>query len=143
MQNNTRIVSWLLQLIAWDGILPAAVWTIPFLFTLAFPNNRGLIEITAIVVPISALLIRFHVGRTRIRTNYCGEWMRRLQTMALCVGILAFLLIDAFIVLSHLVPEQAEETTKFAAMFYLGFYIPLMAIALYPGTEPWEEIETD
>jgi hypothetical protein len=142
--------SWLLRLFAWDGALPAGVLLVPSLVGLVLPNNRGAIEITAVVLPIVAFFIRFRVGKHHIESNNCAAAMKILQLVVLCVAILLLMLVDAFVVLLHVMPWQAGAVTR-GDLHVLGIiasiYLTLMGLALYPGrrlvrhTSPWAEMD--
>jgi hypothetical protein len=128
--------TWLLKLIAWDGALPIFIILVPTFVDLLFPNRRGAIEAAAVMVPIAAFFLRFFVGKRHINSNRCGRVIRKLQLVALCIGIFVLLMIDSLLILAH------EMNRK--AMFVAGadliplsipfaIYLTLMAIALYPG----------
>ena len=115
---------WVLRLFAWDGALPAGVLLIPSLVGLALPNNRGAIEITAVVLPNVAFFVRFLVGKRHIESNNCPNAMKILQLCVLCLCILLLLLVDAFVVLLHVMPWQAggsRATTSAYSRSWLRF----------------------
>jgi len=149
MANRASIGSWLFRLMAWDGLLPAAVWAVPWVIEWLIPHRRGAIEVTAVVLPIVAFFIRYQVGRRYIASNRCGALMRGLQVGVFCVGILLLVLIDAVIVLSHVMPKGAAFATAADCIVWAvlySIYLTSMAIAMYPGpceppdeSDPWSD----
>ena len=45
---GTRFSRWMFRLFAWDGLLPAVVWSLPLLLRWCLPGNRGIIELAAV-----------------------------------------------------------------------------------------------
>jgi hypothetical protein len=128
--------SWLLRLITWDGALPACMVFAPAGIKYLFPNNRGAIEIAAIVLPITAFWFRFVVGKRHIDTNHCGPLVQTLQLCVLCLAIFIFVFCDAVIALSHIMPQVDHAATglDMAVFGIIGLvYLTLMAFAMYPG----------
>ncbi len=128
--------SWLFRLFAWDGVLPVCIVLIPSVISFLIPERRGAIEITAVVLPITAFFIRFRAGKRHIESNNCGEPMRVLQLCVFCLGILVLVVVDAFVVLSHVMPGQGGSISK-EDLIILGvvisIYLTSMAFAMYPG----------
>ena len=136
LKRRLDVRSWLFRLIAWDGVLPVCIVLIPSLISFAIPGRRGAIEITAVVLPIAAFLIRFRAGKRHIDSNNCGEVLRILQLCVFCVGILALVLFDAFVVLSHVIPHQGGRIRTEDLVFLgvvISIYVTSMAFAMYPG----------
>ena len=128
--------SWLLRVLKWDGILPVCIVLIPSVIALLVPNRRGAIEMTAVIVPIAAFFIRFRAGKRHIESNNCGETMKVYQLCVFSLAIVALMLVDAFIVLSHVMPQRGGFVTT-EDLLTLGIpiaiYLSLMAFAMYPG----------
>jgi hypothetical protein len=103
--------SWLLELVAWDGILPVFVVLVPTVIELLFPNRRGALEVTAITLPIAAFFLRFFVGKRHINSNRCARTVRHFQLVGLCIGILVLLMIDSLVILAHEMPKGALFAT--------------------------------
>ncbi|MDB5388670.1 MAG: hypothetical protein JWM11_4316 [Planctomycetaceae bacterium] len=135
--NEMTVLTWLMRLIAWDGLLPAFVWISPVIISTIFPNNRGLIEAAAMFIPIIAFFVRFRVGRHCISSNRCGSAVRVLQYIVFFMGILLLALIDAVMMLSHLNPQDGPFThpsdRKIWVLLFIA-YLTSMIIAMYPGT---------
>ena len=136
------VFSWIFQVFAWDGVLPAFVWLSPILIGAIVPGNRGAIEATAIVIPIIAFLIRFRTGRNRILTNHCGNRTRMLQVGVFSCGIFLLVLIDGILILSHLMPAGAlfanpADRQVWTVLF--AIYLTSMLVAMYPG-QPNSEV---
>lgn len=133
--------SWLLRLLVWDGALPAAIMCTPAVIKLLLPNNRGAIEITAVLLPIVAFLVRFRVGKRHINSNSCSRRVQILQLFVFCIGIFVLLFVDAIFVLSHIMPKGVFTVGDFRLGAVAGAtYLTVMAIAMYPGrTEVYDE----
>lgn len=127
--------SWLTRVIAYDGMLPLMIWLTPWFAALAFPNQRALIEIIAVVVPVLGCLVRFRVGQRLIGCNLCGKQVRYVQFAALSLGLVLLALIDCVIVLMYLMPRDAfGQPADWGILLALWcFYFVFMAAALYPG----------
>jgi hypothetical protein len=109
--SASEIRTWVIRIVKWDGVLPGIVWTAPLLVQFLLPNRRGPVEIVAVVLPILAFFVRFKVGSQHIAANNCQTGMRRLQIASLCIGILILALIDAVMILTHIMPKGAAFAT--------------------------------
>jgi hypothetical protein len=128
--------SWLVRVFPWDGVLPVCIALAPSVIGLVLPNKRGAIEITAVVLPIAAFLIRFRAGKRHIGSNHCCAAMKIFQLCIFCLGILALVLVDAFVVLLHVIPWHAGAMTAddlLVLAIPVSIYLALMALAMYPG----------
>lgn len=132
---------WLIRLATWDGLLPLAVWLVPLFIRTTFPRDRQLYESVGILLPIVVLFLRFFFGWRTIQSNRCRVWVRCLQTIALCAGILVMMCVDALLMMSHELGPMTEWDQKFVAML-IGGYLALMAFATFPGRAP-EGIEAE
>ena len=125
----TKYREWALNILCWDGILPVAVITVPKIAMLLFPMMPGARELTFIIVPVTAFVIRYVNGRMRFISGELYIWQLVVFFMALCV----LFVLDAIWTMMHLVqngvPPEAYLT---AAVIYL-IYLSLMAIALFPA----------
>ena len=123
------------------------VWFFPALIGLLFPNNRGIIEITALVLPITAFFIRYRVGRRYVASNHCGKIMRRFQVVIFCLGITILCFIDTMMILTYVLPKGFLFRTLSDRMFWIIFYatyLVFMLIAMFPGFEELpEQLEFD
>lgn len=134
--DRVNLRTWLFRVLAWDSLLPTAVATVPFGVELVAPNCRGAMEITAVVMPIVAFLVRVRVGTGHIGSNHCGQSMRVLQLVAFCLALLPLLLFDAFLILSHVMPKGAMTAgDRVILAAALLVYVGLMVIAMYPGRQ--------
>ncbi|MEZ6136322.1 MAG: hypothetical protein R3C53_15615 [Pirellulaceae bacterium] len=100
------------------------------------PNQRAPVEIAAAVLPIIAFFVRFNVGRQCISSNNCRGVTRRLQTASLCIGILVLVLVDAVMILTHVMPKGAAFATMSDIVVWIvmySIYVAAMSIAMYPG----------
>jgi hypothetical protein len=136
---GTNFSRWMFRLFAWDGLLPAAVWSLPLLLRWCLPGNRGIIELVAVVLPVVGFFVRFYVGTRYIFSNGCGKLLRGCQVVSLVFGILVLVLIDCVMMLTHVMPPGEAFATKQDVLIWTGlytFYLSMMALALYPGAEP-------
>ena len=127
---------WLIGFLGWDGALPAAVYLVPSLVKRLLPNQPGIIEVLAIVLPIAALFCRFVAGSRVIKANHCCGWCRRLQFASFGVALLILLLIDAVLTLSRNMPAGALFAADSDRVVWtiLGVtYLFNMLFAMYPG----------
>lgn len=134
--ERVNYASWLRRLIAWDGLLPVGILIVPTGIEILFPNNRGLLEIAAVALPIAALLLRVRAGKHYIASNQCSMAVRRFQYCVFCFGILPLVLVDCFMILSHLIPKGAalvDDSDLLVLVIFFAIYLSSMAIAMYPG----------
>jgi hypothetical protein len=134
--------SWLLRVITWDTLLPACVGLIPYGIKLLFPNRRGVIELTAVTLPVAAFFLRLRAGRRQIAANHCSEAVRRFQFGIFVLGVLPLVLVDCFLILTHVMPPGALFAAPgdwLISGIVLGIYLLCMTIAMYPGYSPAEE----
>jgi hypothetical protein len=80
--------SWLLRVITWDAILPVFVAAVPLAIETFLPTHRGVMEVTAVTLPVAAFFVRIAGGRRHIASNRCSDPVRRVQFGVFCVGIL-------------------------------------------------------
>ena len=136
MTMTTDIRKWIFRIVTWDGLLPAAIWLSPLAVQFLIPDRRGAVELTAVFLPVAAVVLRFHAGQKRIWLNHCRPGMQRLQLAALCLGIFLLMFIDAVMILSHIMPKGAAFAANsdriIWAVFYLT-YVFSMAVAMFPG----------
>lgn len=126
--------SWFFRVLEWDGLLPVFIALIPTVIGFLIPNNRGVIEITGVLLPIAGFFIRFVIGARHIRSNQCAITVRRLQVCFFLLGILLLVFIDALLILSHLMPEGTfKRTDYFVFAIIISMYLASMTIAMYPG----------
>ena len=117
MDNNRLDVrSWLLRVLAWDGLLPVGVVLTPALLALALPNNHGAIELSSILLPVTAFLARYNAGKRHIARNNCSDVVRYLQFFVFVIGICGLALIEAWLILTHVMPNGAALLIKATAM---------------------------
>ncbi len=132
------LISWMLRLITWDGLLPAFVWLIPFFAEMLFPNTPSVIELIGVGVPIAAFLIRLYVGQRFISSNHCGTVMRTFQLGVFFIGILVLVCIDSMMILAQSGPGGVQMATRTDLIVFLSlftFYFLSMAFSMYPGYE--------
>ena len=122
------------MLLTWDGVLPIGVLLVPSFIQWIAPNNRGVLEITSVVLPILAFFLRAVVGGRHKAANNCSLRFRRLQFTAFGIGIFVLVFLDAVIILSHLMPRGAFSSGDVVVLAILAaVYVGCMAIAMYPG----------
>ena len=146
MLTSAELRSWILRVTKWDGFLPAVVWSSPFVVRLMLPNQRGPTELTALALPIIAFFIRLKIGRKYISTINCRIVIHRFQMVALYIGLFVLALLDAVMILIHIMPQGAAFATMtdvVVCVVLYSMYIAAMAIAMYPGTgHPFDRLST-
>lgn len=142
--NLTMLATWLLRVFTWDGILPFCILAIPYVIHWALPNKRGLIEITAVALPIVAFFTRVIVGNRHIASNNCSHSFRKFQFGVFFLTIIVFIMVDCVMILSHLMPNAPLNDTDYLIFAILiGLYLLAMAVAMYPGPpKPLPEVLT-
>lgn len=135
LEYRTHYRHWLLTLVTWDGLLPVLVLVTPAVVSFFFPNQREAREAVGILLPIVAFLVRFCIGLRHIKTNHCNEWLRRLQVVALILGLFQLVMIDSLVLLAHEMPiANFKDPAEFIVWgVIITIYLIPMAIALYPG----------
>jgi hypothetical protein len=128
--------TWALKVLTWDAVLPACVVFIPMGVQLLLPGRRGAIEITAVILPIAALFLRFRAGKRHIDSNRCSRRGKLIQLSVFCLGILPLVLTDCFFILSELMPRGAliaHRRDQIALAVLFSIYLVAMIVAMYPG----------
>jgi hypothetical protein len=138
------LATWLLRVFTWDGVLPFCILAIPYVIHWVLPNNRVIIEITAIALPIAAFFARVVVGHRHIASNNCSRSLRQIQFGVFYLTILVFIMVDCIMILSHLMPKIALSDGDYLIFFILiGSYLLAMSVAMYPGpSKPLPEVLT-
>jgi hypothetical protein len=123
-----RRSQWLLNVLGWDGLLPAIVVAAPSLVALIFPGRQGALELTFVVVPIAAFLIRMVNGSSRYSRGEFCRWQ------ALLFGVAIFFLVglDAALIMFHLINGGVGVDAWLMLGGLYAVYLVMMAIALYP-----------
>ena len=131
-----KYLRWLLRIATWDGLLPICVAFAPLGIKLAFPGLRGAVEITAVVLPISAFFFRVKIGLRHFVANRHVWIVRMLQAATFTMAIFLLVFLECFVILSHIMPAGAlfvaKEDRVVGAMLY-SLYLGSMAFALFPG----------
>lgn len=136
------LATWLLRVFTWDGVLPVCLITIPSILHWALPNNRGIIEITAVALPIVAFFVRATVGHRHIASNNCSSVFRSVQYRVFYLAIFVFVLVDCFLILTQIMPRvPANNDDNLISVAVIGTYFLLMGVAMYPGqSKPLPEV---
>ena len=129
--------SWLLRVVAWDGVLPLVLLGLPHGIHFLFPEAAGAIEILGVLLPIAAFFTRLVVGFRHIRENHCPALLQQLQYVVLFLGILGLVMFDAVMILQLNLPQGAMQPGDLLVLFGIVFaiYLPCMILAMYPGRE--------
>jgi hypothetical protein len=138
--------AWVLRIITWDAVLRVCVAFLPLAVKLLFPNRRAAMEVTAVILPIVAFLLRFRAGRRQIGSNRSPRAIQRIQFGVFCLGILPLVLIDSFLILSHLMPPGAlwqHPGDRMILVLLFSIYLASMVVAMYPGRERRCAAESD
>jgi len=146
--NDTRIDygSWLFRMVAWDGLFPVVVLTVPMVVQFLFPKQRDAILVPALSLPIAGFFVRMVVGSGYIESNHCGKMLRRLQGLALFCGAMLLVVIDCLLILAREIDLFTAED-EFVWVILISIYLTLMLIAMYPGRSPvveddWNDYST-
>lgn len=134
--RQVNLGAWLFRVLTWDGLLPACVVLFPTVIELLLPNNRAAIEVIAVVLPIIGFFLRVRAGRRQIASNKCGAAFRIFQFCMFSLGILVLTLIDAVVILSHVMPPGAwcvDRTDLVVWVILSSVYLTSMGMAMYPG----------
>ena len=120
---------WALTVFCWDGLLPVAVIFIPKLISLLFAGRQGSKELTFVIVPIVAFLVRYMIGMRRFRSCRTYWW----QFVLFFVAILMLFMLEAFLVLMSLVQNGPPDGFWLFWFSLYGVYLLIMAVALFPS----------
>jgi hypothetical protein len=123
-----RYREWAVNLICWDGPLPAAIVAVPMTVNLLFPKQEALIVVTNIIVPITAFFIRAAVADRHFKEGEQYGWQ---QFLFVC-SIFCLVFVDALvIVLQGVAGPVAIDEWLFLLALYL-IYLPLIGLSLFP-----------
>jgi hypothetical protein len=133
---------WAWRVLTWDAIIPVIVGLAPLAGEWLFPGRRDASESIAVYVPILALFFRGWSGKRSISTNACAPWVRVVQFVALCVGLLPMLLMECLLTLPEVLPRGLGQFRVLGVFFFI--YLLFMVLAMYPGrTLPGRRPEGD
>jgi hypothetical protein len=134
-ERHSKYGEWALRVLTWDAVLPVCVALAPVAVKFLFPNNRGAIELTAVLVPVAAFPLRAWAGIRHIKANNCSYAAKMFQLCVFLLGILPLVLWDSVVILSHVMPEGALDNRMDRMVLLVGSitYLLLMTIAMYPG----------
>ena len=125
--------TWIIRLLALDGLLPIAVVAVPQLIQFAFPDDFKAFAIVATLLLAIGCIYRFYTGRHHILTNHCGRSLRIVQTLALLFGIVVMVVSDCVMMVLTTIPGNANLRSFGVLILYYLVYIVFMIVALYPG----------
>lgn len=129
-----RYSNWIMSLACWDGLLPLAVVASPAVVASIFPGRQGALELTFILVPITAFLLRAWNGRRRFLRGDMFIW----QAVVFAIAISLLVLLDAMLIMFHIVNVgrvPVEAYYAWACLFFV--YLTLMGVALFPARFEW------
>jgi hypothetical protein len=112
----------------WDGALPLSVMIIPALIRFLFANRQGFLEITFVVIPVVAFLIRMASGMSRFRSQQMYWW----QLTFFFVAIFLLCVLDALLVLHALIQGPPPAGFWLVCLTIYAIYLAIIAIAMYP-----------
>lgn len=129
---------WIIDVISWDGILPACIFGISFLVSIFVAQNQFPAELLMVALPIIGVLVRFSIGYRKILNNHCTRWLRALQLIALGIAVLMFMAFDFFVVLGAFM--KLQHALGPMDWFVLGgigtIYLSLVTFTMFPGIAP-------
>jgi hypothetical protein len=124
------------HLIVWDGLLPLAVATIPWIAARIFPRN-DIAEISSVVlVPIVAALIRAVLGYRQIYGKFQDELSAKRQVV-LAVAIIILMLFEGCAA-SLAFAKGAPRTAWIYPLALFACYLVAIGIAFSRGPARWE-----
>ena len=131
-----KYLQWLLRIVAWDGLLPVCVAIMPLVVKLVFPHVRGAVEITAVLLPISAFFLRAAIGRQQIAAARSAGILRSIQYLAFGVALFLLALVECVFILSLIMPAGAllakGDQVVWVSLFLV--YFGSMAFAFFPAS---------
>ncbi len=139
---------WLVQLLSWDGLLPLGCWGAIWVVQLFFIQRRGIVELTAVILPTAAFIVRMIVGwrsfqmdREPLWIRSRNPWLRGIGTAIYLLRVLFFFLglivlgfLDSMVILRPLILQWRRNPDAFLGMFILNYaiYLACMAMATAP-----------
>lgn len=112
--------------------MPAIIALAPTVIELVLPKPDAVILAASVALPITAFFLRIRSGGRQIEANSCSEFTQQWQGVALIVGILPLLALDALMIA---LPPQALLDEWHLWMIIVAIYFAAMVIAMYPGAE--------
>jgi hypothetical protein len=128
-ERTVRLKKWALSVLCWDGALPLAVVAVPKLVSMIFANRQGAMELTFVIVPVVAFVIRYLNGISRYRNHQLYVW----QLVVFFAAILLLFALDALLILALIVQNGPPESFWAVWFTLYGIYFAVMAIAMFPG----------
>lgn len=133
-----RYSNWFWTVLCWDGLLPVTVIAAPHLVSLLLPRRPGALEMTFVVVPIVAFLIRASHGAKLLRGGNMHVW----QIVVFGLAIFLLFVLDAMFIMIYMVKNGVPIAAWYTlAVLYL-IYLAMMATALFPVRHGNQESET-
>jgi hypothetical protein len=123
---------WLWRIVSWDTLLPALISLAPAVIELVLPKPDAVIVAASVALPITAFFLRMRSGGRQIETNNCSEFTQQLQGVALIVGIVPLLALDALVIA---LPLNVLLDEWYFLVVLVAIYFAAMVIAMYPGAE--------
>ncbi|GEM_PF-489453 len=148
---------WLVRLLSWDGLLPLGCWGVIWVVHQVFLQRRGIVELTAIVLPTAAFIVRMVVGWRSFRVGappewarsghfllkFLGGWVITLRLVLFFLGLATLAFLDAMVALRPLIPGMAQNPVAFQINFvvFYGIYFLCMAVVTLPVLQPGADVE--
>lgn len=122
---------WVFSVFCWDGALPLAVVVIPHVVSILFGQRQGAKELTFLIVPVAAFVVRYLGGFSRYRAGRMYGW----QLAMFFVAIFVLFVLDASLVMASIIGGKipADYLMFFAALY--AAYLAIVSIAMFPGLE--------
>lgn len=140
--------SWIVRLLAWDGILPAVVCLCPYVLRMVLPDDEVVFATVFVLLPLIPFIIRIHIGTAAIDSNHCGLAVQCVQYGTFALAMIVLLLMEGMSILDAHFGARKPRRPDFSIeslMIWGGLFIVyflLMFVSMYPGSPEDEVAET-
>lgn len=125
--------TWMLRVVSWDGVLPAAVIVSAGLVKTVFPNQPRVVEYSLLCLAVTVFLLRLRIGLRQIETNDCRVWTRRGQYVVFLISIMLLAVLEFILMLVPVRQWFAVKEDRVIWAILFAIYFGGMTFAWYPG----------
>jgi hypothetical protein len=94
-----------------------------------FPEKQGALELTFVIVPVTAFIVRYMIGRKRFQNGEMYAW----QLAVFFLAILLLVVFDAMLIMFTLVKNGVPIEAWLTWLVIYLLYLTLMAVAQFPA----------